>query len=87
MPEESAVFLWSFKKLLSVICNIIMIKHDINIQKRVDLSREDRREDRSLERIVKKSRFKNSRKLHKGWTEAGVKSVAHRRVQEMSYKC
>lgn len=48
------------------------------------------RDDRSLEKIVKQSRFKNLGELHKEWTEAGVsasRATTHRRVQEMGYKC
>uniref|UniRef100_A0AAY5KDZ4 Transposase Tc1-like domain-containing protein n=1 Tax=Esox lucius TaxID=8010 RepID=A0AAY5KDZ4_ESOLU len=48
------------------------------------------RDDRSLQRIVKQTRFKNLGELHKEWTEAGVsasRATTHRRVQEMGYKC
>ncbi len=41
-------------------------------------------------RIVKKNRFKNLGKLHKEWTEAGVKATratTHRRVKEFGYSC
>ncbi len=43
------------------------------------------RENRSLMRIVKQNRFKNLGKLHKEWTEAGVKTsrpTTHRRVKK-----
>ncbi len=48
------------------------------------------RENRSLMRIVKQNRFKNLGKLHKEWTEAGVKApraTTHRRVEEFGYSC
>ncbi|KAK3539463.1 hypothetical protein QTP70_008485 [Hemibagrus guttatus] len=48
------------------------------------------RENRSLMRIVKQNRFKNLSKLHKEWTEAGVKAsraTTHRRVKEFGYSC
>ncbi len=41
-------------------------------------------------RIVKQNRFKNLGKLHKEWTEAGVKAsraTTHRRVKEFGYSC
>src|SRR4029434_4057574 len=43
------------------------------------------RDNRSLERIVKRSPFKNLGEIHKKWTEAGVsasRATTHRRVQE-----
>ncbi len=48
------------------------------------------RENRSLMRIVKQNRFKNLGKLHKEWTEAGVKAsraTTHRCVNEFGYSC
>ncbi|XP_016148257.1 fibroblast growth factor 12-like [Sinocyclocheilus grahami] len=48
------------------------------------------RDDRSLGKIVRKSRFKNSGELHKEWTEAGVSALrvtTHRYLQEMGYSC
>ena len=48
------------------------------------------RDDRSLDRIVRQSRFKNFGELHKEWTEAGVRALratTHRLVQDMDYKC
>ncbi|KAI2667699.1 Eukaryotic translation initiation factor 3 subunit D-2 [Labeo rohita] len=48
------------------------------------------RENRSLERLVRPSRFKNLVELHKEWTEAGVKAsraTTHRRVKEFGYSC
>ncbi len=48
------------------------------------------RGNRSLIRIVKQNRFKNSGELHKEWTEAGVKAsrvATHRRVKEFGYSC
>ncbi len=48
------------------------------------------RENRSLVRIVKQTRFKNLGELHKEWTEAGVKAsraTTHRRVKEFGYSC
>uniref|UniRef100_A0A3Q3JTR5 Tc1-like transposase DDE domain-containing protein n=1 Tax=Monopterus albus TaxID=43700 RepID=A0A3Q3JTR5_MONAL len=48
------------------------------------------RENRSLERLVKQNRFKNVGKLHKEWTEAGVKAsraTTHRCVKEFGYSC
>ncbi len=45
---------------------------------------------RELMRIVKQNRFKNLGKLHKEWTEAGVKAsraTTHRRVKEFGYSC
>ncbi len=48
------------------------------------------RENCSLMRIVKQNRFKNLGKLHKEWTEAGVKAsraTTHRRVKEFGYSC
>ncbi len=38
-------------------------------------------------RIVKQNQFKNLGELHKEWTEAGVKSTTHRRVEEFGYSC
>ncbi len=41
-------------------------------------------------RIVEQNRFKNLGKLHKEWTEAGVKAsraTTHRRVKEFGYSC
>ncbi len=38
-------------------------------------------------RIVKQNRFQNLGALHKEWTEAGVKSTTHRRVEEFGYSC
>ncbi len=41
-------------------------------------------------RIVKQNQFKNLGKLHKEWTEAGVKAsivTTHRRVKEFGYSC
>ena len=48
------------------------------------------RDDRSLEKIVKQSRFKNLGELHKEWTEAGVsasRATTHRRLREKGYNC
>ncbi len=48
------------------------------------------RENRSLMKIVKQNRFKNLGKLHKEWTEAGVKAsraTTYRRVKEFGYSC
>ncbi|KAI2664370.1 THO complex subunit 5 [Labeo rohita] len=48
------------------------------------------RENRSLERLVKQSRFKNLGELHKEWTEAGVKAsraTTHGHVKEFDYSC
>ncbi len=48
------------------------------------------RENRSLLMIVKQNRFKNLVKLHKEWTEAGVKTsraTTHRRVKKCGYSC
>ncbi len=47
-------------------------------------------ENRIFMRIVKQNRFKNLGKLHKKWTEAGVKAsraTTHRRVEEFGYSC
>ncbi len=47
-------------------------------------------ENRRVMRIVKQNRFKNLGKLHKEWTEAGVKAsraTTHRRVKEFGYSC
>ena len=49
-----------------------------------------KRDDRSLEKIVKRGRFRNLGELHKEWTQAGVKAsraTTHRRLQENGYKC
>ncbi|KAI2661899.1 Transposable element Tc1 transposase [Labeo rohita] len=46
------------------------------------------RENRSLERLVKKNRFKNLGELHKEWAEAGAKAsraTTHRCVKEFGY--
>ncbi|KAI2661075.1 Transposable element Tc3 transposase [Labeo rohita] len=48
------------------------------------------RENHSLERLVKKNRFKNLGELHKEWTEAGVKAsraTTYRRVKEFGCSC
>ncbi len=48
------------------------------------------RENRSLMRIVKQSRFKNLGELHKEWTEAGVKAsraTTNRLVKEFGCSC
>ncbi len=48
------------------------------------------RENRSLVRIVKQTRFKNLGELHKEWTEAGVeasRATTHRHVKEFGYSC
>ena len=48
------------------------------------------RDNRSLERIVKKRRFKNLGEIHKEWTAAGVsasRATTHRRIQDMGYNC
>ncbi len=50
----------------------------------------NQRENRNLMRIVKQNRFKNLSKLHKEWTEAGVKAsraTTHRRVNGFGYSC
>ncbi len=47
-------------------------------------------ENRRVMRIVKQNRFKNLGKLHKEWTEAGVKAsraTTHRCVKEFGYSC
>ncbi len=52
--------------------------------------RTNKRENRSLMRIVKQNQFKNLGELHKEWTEAGVKAsraTTHRRVKEFGYSC
>src|SRR4029434_6199989 len=44
----------------------------------------------SLERIVKRSPFKNFGEIHKEWTAAGVsgsRATTHRRVQDMGFNC
>ena len=46
------------------------------------------RDDRSLEKTVKKSRFDNVGEIHKKWTEAGVsvsRVTTHRRLQDIGY--
>lgn len=48
------------------------------------------RDDRSPERIVKRSRFENLGWLHKERTESGVsvsRAPTHRRVQEIGCEC
>ena len=48
------------------------------------------RDDRSLERIVRKRPFKSVGELHKDWTEAGVsasRATTHRQIGEMGFKC
>ena len=48
------------------------------------------RDDHSLGKIVRKSRFKNLGELHKEWTEARVSAsrvTTLRRLQEMGYSC
>ena len=48
------------------------------------------RDNRSLERIVKRSPFKNLGEIHKEWTAAGVsasRATTHRRVQDMGFNC
>ncbi len=48
------------------------------------------RDDRSLERIVRKRPFKCVGELHKEWTEAGVtasRATTHRRVLDKGFKC
>ena len=48
------------------------------------------RDDRSLERIVRKRPFKSVGELHKDWTEAGVRAsraTTHRPICEMGFKC
>ena len=48
------------------------------------------RDDRSLERIVRKRPFKSVGELHKDWTEAGVsasRATTHRQIYEMGFKC
>ena len=49
-----------------------------------------RRDDRSLERIVRKRPFKSVGELHKHWTEAGVSvssATTHKLICEMGFKC
>ena len=44
----------------------------------------------SLERIVKRSPFKNLGEIHKEWTAAGVsasRATTHRRIQDMGFNC
>lgn len=48
------------------------------------------RDDRSLERIVRKRPFKSVGDFHKEWTEAGVsasRATTHRRILDMGFKC
>ena len=48
------------------------------------------RDDRSLEKIVRKGPFKNVGDFHKEWTEAGVsasRATTHRRILHMGFKC
>lgn len=48
------------------------------------------RDDRSLERIVRKRPFKCVWELHKEWTEAGVtasRATTHRRILDMGFTC
>ena len=48
------------------------------------------RDNRSLERIVKRSPFKNLGEIHKEWTAAGVsasRATTHRRVQDIGFNC
>ncbi|CAJ0921065.1 unnamed protein product [Ranitomeya imitator] len=48
------------------------------------------RDNRSLERTVKKRPFKNVREILKEWTAAGViasRATTHRCIQDMGYKC
>ena len=48
------------------------------------------RDNCSLERIVKRSPFKNLGEIHKEWTAAGVsasRATTHRRVQDMGFNC
>ena len=48
------------------------------------------RDDRSLERIVRKRPFKSVGNFRKEWTEAGVsasRATTHRRILDMGFKC
>ena len=48
------------------------------------------RDNRTLERIVKQSPFKNVGEIHKEWTAAGVsasRTTTHRRMQDMGFSC
>ena len=48
------------------------------------------RDNRTLERIVKQSPFKNVGEIHKEWTAAGVsasRTTMHRRMQDMGFSC
>ncbi|KAL7889592.1 hypothetical protein AOLI_G00018500 [Acnodon oligacanthus] len=49
-----------------------------------------KRDDRGLQRIIKKRRFKNLAEIQKEWNEAGVtatKTTTFRRIREMGYNC
>ncbi len=49
-----------------------------------------RRDNRTLERIVKQNPFKNVGEIHKEWTAAGVsasRTTTHRRMQDMGFSC
>ena len=48
------------------------------------------RDNRTLDRIVKQSPFKNVGEIHKEWTAAGVsasRTTTHRRMQDMGFSC
>ncbi len=48
------------------------------------------RDNRTLERIVKQTPFKNVGEIHKEWTAAGVsasRTTTHRRMQDMGFSC
>ena len=48
------------------------------------------RDNRTLERIVKQSPFKNVGEIHKEWTAAGVsasRTTMHRRMQDIGFSC
>lgn len=48
------------------------------------------RDDRSLEKMVRKGPFKNVGELHKDWTQAGVaasRETTRRRMLDMGFKC
>uniref|UniRef100_A0A9J7XZD2 Transposase Tc1-like domain-containing protein n=1 Tax=Cyprinus carpio carpio TaxID=630221 RepID=A0A9J7XZD2_CYPCA len=48
------------------------------------------RDNRTLERIVKRNPFKNLGEIHKEWTAAGVsasRTTTHRRMQDMGFSC
>ena len=48
------------------------------------------RDNRTLERIVKQSPFKNVGEIHKEWTATGVsasRTTTHRRMQDMGFSC